>query len=311
MDRQVGLWMYQNGGGTEIESQIIQKLNGKGIGAVKDINLANAIANNGKIICNDVAVDELDLFFTYNAGQQTPFQVYMYETVSSLIPTVNNYNAFRLTEDKFKTADRLSRAGITCSDHLLVNRNNIEELKKSLADWNFNAIYKPVDGWGGSGLVKLESERDLDLLLPYFESQSTPEFYVERMIKNDFTDYRVDIVDGQYIACYGRAAKAGEWRTNVSSGGHVIPREPTPEIVDLALRAAKATGLEIAGVDIIYDVEFDRYVVIEVNGIPAFATPDQEKIGLNFNSKKIDAIVNLIERTVYSTTVSNKELASV
>jgi ribosomal protein S6--L-glutamate ligase len=36
--------------------------------------------------------------------------------------------------------------------------------------------------------------------------------------------------------------------------------------------------------------------VIEVNGIPAFATPEQEKMGLNFNDKKIDLIVDLIDR---------------
>jgi ribosomal protein S6--L-glutamate ligase len=33
-----------------------------------------------------------------------------------------------------------------------------------------------------------------------------------------------------------------------------------------------------------------------VNGIPAFATPEQEKIGLNFNNKKIELIVDLIDR---------------
>ena len=37
-------------------------------------------------------------------------------------------------------------------------------------------------------------------------------------------------------------------------------------------------------------------VVIEVNGIPAFTTPEQEKMGLNFNDKKVDLIVDLIDR---------------
>ena len=46
--------------------------------------------------------------------------------------------------------------------------------------------------------------------------------------------------------------------------------------------------VDIGGVDIIYDLEKEQYVVLEVNGIPAFATPEQEKMGLNFNDKKID-----------------------
>jgi len=64
----------------------------------------------------------------------------------------------------------------------------------------------------------------------------------------------------------------------------------------LALKATKVTGLDIAGVDIIYDRKKEEYIVLEVNGIPAFATPEQEKMGLNFNDKKIDLIVDLIDR---------------
>jgi len=37
-------------------------------------------------------------------------------------------------------------------------------------------------------------------------------------------------------------------------------------------------------------------VVLEVNGIPAFATPDQEKVSLDFNGKKIELLVELIDK---------------
>ncbi|MDQ7043178.1 MAG: hypothetical protein Q9M34_06550 [Sulfurimonas sp.] len=46
----------------------------------------------------------------------------------------------------------------------------------------------------------------------------------------------------------------------------------------------------------IYDMEKEEYVVLEVNGIPAFATPEQEKMGLDFNNKKIKLIVDLIDK---------------
>ena len=54
--------------------------------------------------------------------------------------------------------------------------------------------------------------------------------------------------------------------------------------------------IDIAGVDIIFDRKKEEYIVLEVNGIPAFATPEQEKMGLNCNDKKIDLIVDLIDR---------------
>ena len=83
---------------------------------------------------------------------------------------------------------------------------------------------------------------------------------------------------------------------NVTSGGSVFLREANDEIVDLAIKATKTLGLDIAGVDIIFDRKKEKYIVLEVNGIPAFATPEQEKMGLNFNDKKIDLIVDLIDR---------------
>ncbi len=73
-------------------------------------------------------------------------------------------------------------------------------------------------------------------------------------------------------------------------------REPEEEVVDLAKRAVEIVGLEIAGVDIIYDRKKREYLVLEINGIPAFATPEQERLGLDFNDRKIEMIVDMIDR---------------
>jgi len=35
-----------------------------------------------------------------------------------------------------------------------------------------------------------------------------------------------------------------------------------------------------------------------VNTIPAFATPEQEALGINFNQNKISAMVELVDKTV-------------
>ncbi|AJR05191.1 hypothetical protein C9J03_16175 [Photobacterium gaetbulicola] len=294
----VGLWMYENCGGKEIEQKIVKKLREREIDALTGLNLAQATAFDGNIVCNGQQLNELDLFFSYNAGQQTPYQVYLYQVLNSMMPMINNYQSFALTEDKFRTAHVLKTNGITTTDYVICNKHNLEQVRAHMQFWGGKAICKPVDGWGGNGIIKLESERDLDLLMPFIHHQQAPQFYIERVIENDFSDYRIDIVDNKFVACYGRKAAPGSWKTNVTSGGSVIKREPVPEVVELALKAAKVTGLEVAGVDIIYDVEHQRYVVIEVNGIPAFATPDQEAFGLDFNDTKIDFLVDLIDRTV-------------
>ena len=293
--RKIGMWLYSNGGGDMIQERIVTKLREREIESVTGLDLRFARASKEGIICNGTKVCDLDLFFSYNAGEQTVAQTYMYETLSKYVTTMNTYEAFALSEDKFKSNLALSMAGVNTSDFFLCHRETPEHMFSTFDKWG-KMVFKPVDGWGGNGMALIESRRTLDTLLPFFNQSDVRHIYLERFIENDFTDFRVDIVGGEFIACYGRKASDRDWRTNITSGGSVILREANDEIVDLAKRASDALGMDIAGVDILYDREKEEYVVLEVNGIPAFATPAQEKIGLNFNDKKIDLIVDLIDK---------------
>ncbi|BDY13103.1 ATP-grasp domain-containing protein [Hydrogenimonas cancrithermarum] len=293
--RRIGIWMYQNGGGDLIEKKIVDRLKERGIEAVTGLNLRQAYVENGTTICNGTKMEELDLFFSYNAGEQTQYQMFLYEALDRVVPCINNFRSFALTEDKFQTAHLLRNNGVPTADFRLCHRDDSARLRQFMREWK-QMVYKPTDGWGGVGLTKIDSQETLDMLMPFLNQMDLRFFYVEKFIDYDNTDYRVDIVDGEYIGCYGRKAGGSDWRTNVTSGGSVFLREPEDAVVELALKAAKVTGLEIAGVDIIYDRSKEEYIVLEVNGIPAFAIPEQEKIGLDFNDKKIDKIVDLIDR---------------
>jgi len=294
--RTIGMWLYKNGGGEAIGKKIIKKLNERDIDVIDDINLRYATAKDKNIVIyNGININELDLFFSYNAGEQTQYQVYLYQALNRVIPMINSYEAFELTEDKFQTSFLLRQNGILTPDYKLCHRDDTSELKKTIKEWD-KMVYKPTDGWGGVGLTKIESEANLDMLMPFLNQMDLRYFYVERFIKYDNTDFRIDIVDGEFVSCYGRKASKTDWRTNITSGGSVFMREPNDEVISIAKKAAKVCGTDIAGIDIIYDLERERYVVLEVNGIPAFATPEQEKMGLNFNDKKIDLIVDMIDR---------------
>ena len=293
--RTIGMWLYKNSGGEAIAKKLIKQLKERDIDVLDDINLRHATAKNANIVHNNVKLNKLDLFFSYNAGEQTQYQTYLYQALNRMIPMINTYEAFALTEDKFHTSFVLRNNGINTADYRLCHRDDGQELKKIIKKWD-KMVYKPTDGWGGVGLTKIESEANLDMLMPFLNQMDLRYFFVEKFIQYDNTDFRVDIVDGQFVGCYGRKADGNDWRTNVTSGGSVFMREANEEIVDVATRAAKACGADIAGVDIIYDQEREEYVVLEVNGIPAFATPEQEKMGLNFNQRKIDLIVDLIDK---------------
>jgi len=295
MSRKIGLWLYKNGGGEKIQEKIIQKLNEREIDVIPGINLREATVIDGNILQDNRKIDELDLFFSYNAGEQTQYQVFLYEALNRIIPMINSYESFALTEDKFQTSYLLGHHGIATPEFELCHRDNGKSLYKIIDKWE-KMVYKPTDGWGGVGLTKIENKSTLDALYPFLNQLDLRFLYVERFVKYDNTDYRIDIVDGEFVSCYGRKAPGTDWRTNITSGGSIFLREPTDEIVSIAKKAAKVCGTDIAGVDLIYDMEKEKYVVLEVNGIPAFATPEQEKMGFNFNDKKIDLIVNLIDR---------------
>ncbi len=307
----VGMWMYKNGGGLAIQDEMIKQLNDRDIAVIPDLNLANAMASDGHILCKKVAMEQLDLFFSYNASKQTQYQMYLYQILNESVPCINNFQSFALTEDKFRTAHKLTQAGIVTPQYKMLKRSDKRKLKKTMQEWGGKLIYKPVDGWGGIGIVKIENESSLDMLFPFLDQTNIPYFYIEKYINYDMTDFRIDVVDGQYVSCYGRRAPSDSWKTNVTSGGSIMLREPSIDAVELAIKAASVTGLEIAGVDLIYDLEKEQYVVLEVNGIPAFATPEQQQLGLNFNQNKINKIVDLIERKVKQNNVVNLPVAGV
>ncbi|HIQ26965.1 MAG TPA: ATP-grasp domain-containing protein [Sulfurovum sp.] len=295
MGRNIGMWLYSNGGGDKIQKKIVKKLREREIETITDINLRHAVAKNNHIVHKKTNLEELDLFFSYNAGEQTQYQMFLYQALNRVIPMINSYDAFSLTEDKFQTSFLLQQHGIATPEFQLCHRDDGKQLQKIMNKWS-KMVYKPTDGWGGVGLTKIESQTTLDMLMPFLNQMDLRFFYVEKFVDYDNTDFRVDIVDGQFVGCYGRKASPTDWRTNITSGGSVFMREPDDEIVEIAKKSAKVCGVDIAGVDIIYDLETEEYVVLEVNGIPAFATPEQEEMGLDFNKRKIDLIVDLIDR---------------
>ncbi len=302
MNRQIGIWMYQNNGGENIEKQIVSKLKDREIESITGLNLGKAVVSNGNIKCDDKGnctyslSKDIDLLFSYNAGETSKYQTYLYQALNKIIPMINNYDSYCLSEDKFQTSFILKNNGIDTAEYEMCYKDHEKHIEYRIDKWP-KMICKPTNGWGGTGLKKIDNNKyNLYNLINHIDKINLKNIYIEKFIDYDNTDYRIDIVDGKFVSCYGRKAKEGEWKTNISSGGSIFLREPNQEIIDLAINATKITGLEIAGVDIIYDREKEKYIILEVNGIPAFATPEQEKNGLSFNNKKIDLIVDLIDK---------------
>ena len=96
---------------------------------------------------------------------------------------------------------------------------------------------------------------------------------------------------GKAIAGMRRYSKEGDFRSNIHRGGHGEKVSLTGEFEDLAVRAAQALGLDLAGVDFL---ETDQGpVVIEAN-----ATPGLEGIEATTDMDLGQAIITHVEEAV-------------
>jgi RimK family alpha-L-glutamate ligase len=82
-------------------------------------------------------------------------------------------------------------------------------------------------------------------------------------------DLRVLVIGGKVIGAMKRSAPAGDFRANITNGGRGELFEVTDEIEFIARETAKTLGLDIAGVDLLFDQRGFR--VCEANSNPGFS----------------------------------------
>lgn len=101
-------------------------------------------------------------------------------------------------------------------------------------------------------------------------AQETPHLFQEYVSHSHGRDLRLIVVDGEPVGAAVRTSRNGGLVSNIGQGGSatVCPGE-YPEAEALAVRAAGAMGLAIAGVDLLFASE-DTFTVCEVNAVPGW-----------------------------------------
>jgi ribosomal protein S6--L-glutamate ligase len=82
-------------------------------------------------------------------------------------------------------------------------------------------------------------------------------------------DLRLVVAGGRVVGAVRRVAAPGEWRTNVALGATRAATLPPAAAVELALAAAEASGLDLAGIELVPEGR-GGFVVIELNGAVDF-----------------------------------------
>jgi ribosomal protein S6--L-glutamate ligase len=179
--------------------------------------------------------------------------------------TANESQAITRARDKLRSIQILSRArvGLPVTTFAHDARHS-----KGLIDRVGGAplIVKLLEGTQGLGVVLAETRKAAESVIGAFR-QLDANILVQEFIKEAAgSDLRVIVIGGKVVAAMERHAAPGEFRSNLHRGGHAEKARLTPTERKTAAQAAKALGLNVAGVDMLRAERGP--VVIEVNSSP-------------------------------------------
>ncbi|MCB1841143.1 MAG: RimK family alpha-L-glutamate ligase [Rhodospirillales bacterium] len=153
-------------------------------------------------------------------------------------------------------------------------------------------IIKLIEGTEGTGVFLADDIKHAKNILKTFKQLSAPLIIQEFIEESSGNDLRIFVVGDKIVASMERKSQDGDFRANIALGGAGFQVSITPEEEELALKACRTIGINIAGVDIIRSKRGP--LVIEINVSPDFCG-DQglEKIaGVNVAGEIIDYAVN-------------------
>ena len=149
-------------------------------------------------------------------------------------------------------------------------------------------VIKLNEGSQGTGVVLAEKRSASQSVVEAFRGLYANFLVQEFIAEAKGSDLRCFVVGKKVVAAMQRVASPGEFRANLHRGGSAIKAELSAEEKRIAIRAAGALGLGIAGVDLLRSNRGP--LLLEVN-----ASPGLEGIELASGINVAGAIMDLLE----------------
>lgn len=195
--------------------------------------------------------------------------------------------AITRARDKLRSQQILTKAGVD-TPKTLVSRNttDIDDLLEQIG---LPVIIKLATGTHGNGVVLADTKKAAKSALQafYLYNEDGTNILLQEYVKESAgTDIRAFVVGSRVVASMKRQSLDDDFRSNLHKGGEGNSIKLTPEEKRIALKAAKAMGLHIAGVDLMRSNRGP--LVLEVNASPGFGI---EKVtGRNVAEKIIEYV---------------------
>lgn len=195
--------------------------------------------------------------------------------------------AITRTRDKLRAAQILTKSNID-TPKTLVSRNTAD-IDDLLGQLDLPVIIKLAVGTHGNGVVLADTKKAAKSALQafYLYNEDGTSILLQEFIKESAgTDIRAFVVGNRVVASMQRKSLNDDFRSNLHKGGEGTIIKLTDEEKKVAINAAKAMGLHIAGVDLLRSNRGP--LVLEVNASPGFGI---EKVtGRNVAEKIIEYI---------------------
>lgn len=174
------------------------------------------------------------------------------------------------SRDKLRTMQLLARAGVgipkTVFSRGIVDAEDLIEEVGGVP-----VIIKLARGTHGRGVVLAETKKAAKSALQGFylmDEEGTNILLQEYIEESAGQDIRAFVVGGKVVASMKRQSLDDDFRSNLHQGGEGTTIKLTDEERKVAVKAAKAVGLSIAGVDLMRSSRGP--LIVEVNPSPGF-----------------------------------------
>ena len=173
--------------------------------------------------------------------------------------------ALRASRDKLQAIQIFDEASIPFPPSSFVCRTrDLEPALDHLGDPPY--VVKVLTGTQGAGVLLASERREAIAVAETLLDAGRP-VLLQRFIAESFgRDVRAVVIGDRVMSAVRRVNKTGEFRSNVHRGAAAERIDIEPAFAEMAVRAAKALGLEVAGVDMLEGA--DGPVVMEVNSSP-------------------------------------------
>ena len=184
--------------------------------------------------------------------------------------TVSSSIAINRSRDKLRSMQLLAKAGVGIPKTVFSrNSTDIDSLIEKIGGTPI--IVKLARGTHGNGVVLAETKKAAKSVLQAFyltNEDGTNVLLQEFVAESAGTDIRVFVVGGRVVASMKRQSLDDDFRSNLHKGGEGTIVKLTEEETKMAIKAAKAMGLNIAGVDLMRSERGP--LILEVNASPGF-----------------------------------------